>query len=186
MLLGLGYHVIFFDIYLIMIIHVRTWRISSRIWLIIMFLLPSTLYSCLFLLFLGFYPSFATKECLITRVSWGLSSFSNSNWDWLILGSFSNILRNILKWLPNFCVNRFKFLASCHPILAQAMSVWLFSIAGFWSYFSGSHAKGILKSGSEISGGMLCLSKNSTTTLRTYDSLDVRKIKSLLPFCFEF
>ena len=169
-----------------MIIHVRTWRIYSRIWLIMMFLLRCTLYSYLFLLFLGFYPSFTTKEWLITRVSWGLSGFSNSNWDWLMLGSFSNILRNILKWLPNFCVNRFKFLTSCHPILVQAMSLWLFSIACFWSYFSGSHAKGILKSGSEISGGMLCLSKNSTTTLRTYDSLDVTKIKSLLPFCFEF
>ena len=50
--------------------------------------------------------------------------------------------------------------------------------ASFWSCFSGSDVRGILKLGSEFSVDKLCLGKTSITLLKTYDSLDIRRIKS--------
>ena len=112
---------------------------------------------------------------------WGLNGFSTINWL-----AFSYLLRNIIKWLAKFCVNKFKFFTCWFYILAQMMSMLLFSGACFWSFFFGSNVSAVLISSCKFSVDMLCLSKGSITMLKTCASLDIRRIERLFPLCFGF
>ena len=159
-----------------------------------MFSIPSRLGNDLFLLFLGFFPSFIAKECLFVLFLFFSSPSlemllehecllvvaSVTGIDLSLLASYK-ISRNILRWLANFCVNKFKFSTYCCPNLAKVISMLLFSGTCFGSCFSGSDVRGILKSGSKFSVDMLCFSKSSITMLRTNDSLDIRRKQDYFP-----